>query len=274
MSVQIAILVDDDTSSDSLKAEHGLAMILAGAGRNVLFDTGASGETLLANAAAMGIEVAQVDSVVISHGHYDHTGGLAAVAAACDGLKVYAHPSVWRRRWVDEPGKPLRDVSCPHSPEALAKLDAAFHPVAGPQKLEDWLVLSGPIGGPKHGREVFVVTQDSEMIVDGFEDEIFCLVRGERGWAVVTACCHRGLKNTLRSARFLARGEPLVAIFGGLHLRSAGRDELSGTVEVLQGAGSPDVYPCHCTGGQAVEFLAGKFPGKVHPVSAGKRILL
>jgi len=274
VSVQIAILVDDTTSCDSVRAEHGLSVLLSGPGRKVLFDAASRGDTLLANAAAMGVDLGEIDSVVLSHGHYDHTGGLAAAAAGRSGLKIYAHPSAWRRRWVEQPGKPLKEVSCPHSLEGLVQRSAAFHPVDGPQKLEDWLVLSGPVGGPKHGREVFVVSRGSEMVVDGFEDEIFCLLRGERGWAVMTGCCHRGLKNTLRSARFLSRGEPIVAVFGGLHLKSANHEDLQTAAEALADAGRPEVYPCHCTGDGAVKFLAEKMPGKVHPLNAGKRVVI
>ena len=274
MTVQIAILVDNATSSDSIRAEHGLAVMLAGPGRKVLFDTGPSGQTLLANAAAMGVDLAQIDGAVLSHGHCDHTGGLAAMAGERAGLELYAHPSAWRRRWADQPGKPLKDVSCPHTLAGLSRFNVAFHPVEAPQRLEEWLVLSGPIGGPKHGRDVFVISLDGDMVVDGFEDEIFCLVRGERGWAVLTGCCHRGLKNTLRVARFLARGEPVTAVFGGLHLSSANQEDLREAAELLKEAGSPDVYPCHCTGDQAVGFLTTNLAGKIHPISAGTRVLL
>jgi len=274
VSVQIAILVDDVSCVESVKAEHGLAILLSGPGRKLVFDTGAAGQTLLDNASAMGVELGQVDAAVLSHGHPDHTGGLAALAGARAGLNVYAHPSVWRRRWVERPGKPLMEITCPHSLNSLSQLNASFHPIDGPRKLEDWLVLSGPIGGPKHGREVFVVSRDGDMVVDSFEDEMFCMVRGERGWAVVTGCCHRGVRNTLRAARFLARGESVTAVFGGLHLSSAGGEELKEAAEVLLEAGSPEVYPCHCTGEAAAKFLADKLPGKVHPISAGSRVVL
>ncbi len=275
VSVELVILVDDSTSSESLRAEHGLAVHIAGPGRRLLLDAGAGGEALLANARALEVDLAGVDSIILSHGHYDHTGGLAAAAAACrHGVTLYAHPTAWRKRWADRPGKPLRDISCPHPLEDLCRADLRFQPVQAPQKLEDWLVLSGPIGGPKHGREIFVVKREDDLVVDGFEDEMFCLVRGERGWAVVTGCCHRGLKNTLRMARLLAHDEPVVAVLGGLHLRSAPPDELASAAAVLHEAGSPEVYPCHCTGQEAVAFLAERMPGKVHPVSAGKRIVI
>ena len=273
MSVELIILVDNKANSDALRAEHGLAVLVSGPGRQVLFDTGASAETLLANADALGVDLSAVDSAVVSHGHYDHTGGLAAAVERRPGLNVYVHSAAFDRRWTDEPGKPLRDVSCPHSIERLYQSGAVFHSVTASERLDSWLLVSGPVGGPKHGRDVFVVRKGGEMVVDGFEDEMFLLVRGQGGWAIVTGCCHRGLRNTLRTARFLTRDEPVIALLGGLHLRRAEADELAEAVELLRQHDLANIYPCHCSGDEAVEFLQRHLPGKVHPVSVGSRVV-
>ena len=274
MSVEILILVDNVASGEALRAEHGLSLMVSGPARRVLFDAGATPETLLANAKALGVDLSILDEAVISHGHYDHTGGLAEVVRLRPGLKVYVHAGAFNRRWSDKPGKPLRDISCPHSIERLYQSGAVFHSVAHPERLAGWLVVSGPIDGPRCGREAFVVRKGGEMVADGFEDEIFLLAKGERGWVVVTGCCHRGLENTLRAAKSLARNQPVVAVVGGLHLRNASGSELAETVDLLDRQGIEDVYPCHCTGDKATAFLAEKLPGHVHPVSVGSRIVL
>jgi len=271
--VELTILVDNAAESQALQAEHGLAILISGPGKKLLFDTAASCDALLQNARSLGVDLADVEASVISHGHSDHTGALAAVVRQRPGLKIYANPSAFLRRWAEKPGRPLKDVSCPHSPTALCRWGAVLHSVKAPERLTDWLVLSGPVGGPKHGKETFVVRKGDEMVVDGFEDELFCLVQGQRGWAVVTGCCHRGLENTLRAAKFLGRGRPIEAIVGGLHLRNADKAELRATVELLKKYGSPELHPCHCTGREATAFLAAQLPGCVHPASAGTKLV-
>ena len=274
MSVELVILVDNVAGTGGLQAEHGLSILVSGPGRKVLFDAAATPETLLANARTLGVDLASLDSVVISHGHYDHTGGLGAVVQGRPGLKVYVHSGAFNRRWSDQPGRPLRDISCPHSIEWLYQSGAVFHSVTHPERLEGWLVVSGPIGGPKHGRDVYVVRKAGEMVVDSFEDEMCLLVRGQDGWAVITGCCHRGLRNTLRTASFLARGEALTALIGGLHLRKAGTHKLNEVVELVRRHKVRSLYPCHCTGEESVRFLQAALPGQVRVISAGSRVIL
>ena len=131
MSVELLILVDNSVANDTLRAEHGLSMLVSGRGRRVLFDAAASAEALLANADALGVDLSSLDAAVISHGHYDHTGGLEAVVRSRPGLDLYAHPRAFDSRWVDRPGKPLRDIACPHPIERLSQAGAVFRPVTG-----------------------------------------------------------------------------------------------------------------------------------------------
>jgi len=274
MSLALRILVDNE-APEPLRQEHGLSVLVSRGGRDVLFDTAASPEALLGNADAMDVDLTKLDAAIVSHGHYDHTGALAAVADAAKGLRVYAHPSAFLRRWADKPGRPLKDISCPHPIEKLVSLGATVHNVEAPEVLAEGMLLSGPIGGPsQHACERFVIRKGGQILVDRFEDETVMLVRGRDGWVVITGCCHRGLRNTLRLAKFLARGEPLAAIVGGLHLRNADEAALAEAASALADFGRPAVYPCHCTGAEATAFLVDKLGKKVHPVRAGMQFTL
>jgi len=271
MAVELLVLVDNHAGSEDLLAEHGLAVVLSAGGRQILFDASASGQTVCHNAERLGVDLGAIDAAIISHGHYDHTGGLDAVVARRPGLPIYAHPGAFSRRWSGHSGQPMRDISCPHTVEKLCDRGAVFHAVRAPEMLAEWLVLSGPVGGPPPPRQPFVVRKADEIVVDAFEDELFCLLRGESGWVVLTGCCHRGLANTLRAARFLAHDEPIAAVIGGLHLGDAADAELEQVVGLLDRYGRPTVYTCHCTGERAAAFLAERLGEKVQPVQAGWR---
>ncbi len=274
MKVELVILADNTADRDDLTAEHGLAIFISGPRRKVLLDAGASGATLLSNASALGIDLSALDAVVISHGHYDHTGGLASVVQQRPGLPVYVHSGAFDRRYADRPGKPLKDISCPHSIEALYQAGAVFHSVSRPEPLADWLVVSGPIAGPKHGGNVFVVRKAGELVIDGFEDEMCLLVRGQRGWAVLTGCCHRGLGNTIRLARSLIHDEPLTTLVGGMHLANNDQAGIDEALELIEKYAIRDIYTCHCTQPGAVNQLQQALGDRLHPMSVGSRVAL
>ena len=272
MSIRLQVLVDNSSCDGNLRSEHGLSILIANGSSNVLFDTGQSAETFLHNAKALGVDLTSINAAVVSHGHYDHTGALHAVAQAAPGLAVYAHPDAFNRRWANRPGEQLKDISCPHELSKLISSGATFHAVNAPEVIADWLVLSGPIGGTQQAHTDFVIRKSDEMVHDPFVDEIFCMVRGADGWTLLTGCCHRGLKNMLRMAKFMAKGEPITAIMGGLHLKRADGDQLADAANLLEAYGSPRIYPCHCTGDQAIGYLSRRFGEKVRPISTGQAI--
>lgn len=274
MNVELVILADNNADRDDLKAEHGLAILVSGPRRKILFDAAASGETLLSNAKSLEIELSTLNAVVISHGHYDHTGGLATVVQQRPGLPVYVHSGAFDRRWADRPGRPLKDISCPHSIEDLYQSGAVFHSISHPEPLTDWLVVSGPIAGPIHEGNVFVVRKAGEMVIDGFEDEMCLLVRGQRGWAVLTGCCHRGLKNTFRLARSLIHDEPITTLVGGLHLADDDQTGINETLQLIEKYSIRDIYPCHCTQPGAVRQLQQALGDRLHPLAVGSRVIL
>ncbi len=272
MAVEISILVDKTSGRSDFLCEHGLSALVRGPGRTLIFDTGSTPDPLLHNAERLGVDLYAIDGAVISHGHYDHTGGLGALVNIRADLTIYIHPAAFSRRWSELKGQPLRDVSCPHSVAALSKAGARLYFVKAPEKIADWLVLSGPVGGPSNGPSGFIVKRSDQIIPDVFTDEMFMLIKGHCGWVLLSGCCHRGLHNTLRMAKFLTHDEPISAVVGGLHLQHADQDQMDEVIDVINRYGQPDLYPCHCTGNPATMYLQDNLPGKVHPLEAGDQI--
>ncbi len=269
MPLEVTVLVDNDARDERLRAEHGLSLLIRRAnGQTLLLDAGATGNTLLGNAEQLGIDLAAVPMAVLSHGHYDHAGGLPALALRTPKLDLYCSPSAFTRRYAARPGRPLRSIAGP-SARQLRHLGLRIVEVGGPMRLDDDLILSGPIGGPTWDAEHFFVHRDEELVEDAFCDEIFVMARAQAGWVVFSGCCHRGLPNTLRLAKFLAHGEPIAAIVGGLHLRSAAPDRLGELVPLLEQTGQPAIHANHCTGEGALKYLARHYGGAVRQFGAG-----
>lgn len=274
MSIQLTVVVENTSADESLAVEHGLAVHVAAGDWQLMFDTSSTPEALASNAAALLLDLSQVRGVVISHGHLDHTGGMAALLAARPGLEVYAHPEVFARRWAARPDHSMREIGWRSSAPGLASHGAVFCPVNSPDVLARGVVISGPIGGPQPKLDSFVIRRDEELVEDTFRDEVFLMIGGADGWAVLTGCCHRGLKNTLRKATFLARGQPIRTVIGGFHLGRATDEQLAEAGDALEQVNPELIYPCHCTGKPGREYLAQRFGEKVRQLHGGVRLKL
>ncbi len=274
VACEVTILVENTFAEESLAVEHGLSVHVAGGAEQYLLDASASPQALAANAEALSVDLSGLDGVIVSHGHPDHTGGLPAVLSGAPGVKVYAHPSAFARRWAERPDQPRREITWRSDPQALARAGGEFCPVERPLELPGGIVVARPAEGPQPALDRFVVETDGALSEDRFADELFVMARGASGWVVLTGCCHRGLPNTLSAARALAGGQAIHAVLGGLHLGRATPELLARAADALRGAGVERIYPCHCTGRAGREYLAGEFPGRVEQVHGGTRLSL
>ena len=251
--LEVTVLVDDVSSRDDLRAEHGFAALLATDRGTMLFDVGATAETLLANARTLDVDLSRVTAVALSHGHYDHTGGLAGVLAAIPEATVYMHPRTTVRRWS---GRRRRNIGM--SAESIdATAGCRVVRVEGPLMTPEGLLLSGPVPGPASPAEKgFRAEVDGKRTDDDFVDEMFLLARTSRDAVLVSGCCHRGLVNTLDHARSLTGGDPVGTVIGGLHLRKLEGADLDAVIVALHAAGTGHVIAGHCTGDDAVAYLS------------------
>ncbi len=248
-NIRVTILVDN-RASEGLKAEHGLALWIETDGKKILFDTG-QGPALGYNASQLGIDLKKTDVVVLSHGHYDHSGGLAEVLAMAPGAMVYAHANVIRERFSVGPEGSRRICMPPESLAAIAALPPErMNWVRAPLYLSEKIGLTGPIPcltdfeGP--GGPFFLDEQGTRP--DLIEDDLAMWVRTPGGLVVLVGCAHTGLINTLNHIMTLELGQPLRTVIGGFHLRAASELRLTRTLTALKQASPQLVVPCHCTG--------------------------
>ena len=276
---------EDGTTVPGLRAEHGFcAMVAVRRGektQTLLMDTGITPDGMLVNADLLGVHLSAVEAVVLSHGHYDHTGGLAGLAHRHDsGLPLVLHPGAWSRRRILVPGQ---------TPDALPTLSRTAIEAAGfriverrqPSLLLDGQVLvTGEIdriteyeqGMPLHQAYRGGNWVPDPLILD--DQAIVVHLRG-RGLVVLTGCGHAGAVNIVRHALRLTGTDRLCALIGGLHLNGAAFEPvIKPTIAALTELAPELIVGAHCTGWNAQQQLAAAFPTAFVPNSVGTRYTL
>ena len=143
MEIRITTL-SENTANPGFLAEWGISMLIETGGQRVLFDTGA-GFSTVHNAQLLGIDLSAIDRVVLSHGHYDHTGGLREVLRRAGQKEVIAHPGIWEKKYGRRPGGRERYVGIPFAREELEALGASFALTKESVKLSAKIITSGEI---------------------------------------------------------------------------------------------------------------------------------
>jgi 7,8-dihydropterin-6-yl-methyl-4-(beta-D-ribofuranosyl)aminobenzene 5'-phosphate synthase len=272
---------EEGHTTPGLRAEHGFsALVAVRTGeriRTLLLDTGITPDGVLTNADLARIDLTTIETVVLSHGHYDHTGGLAALVRRLDhpGLPVVLHPHAWRRRRIAIRGR---------EPRPLPTLSRTAVQAAGldivecrePSLLLDGQVLvTGEIvrttdyerGMPNHESYQNGVWEPDPLLLD--DQAIIVQLRG-RGLVILTGCGHAGAINLVHYAQRLTGTDRLCALLGGLHLSGAAFEPIiEPTVAALVDLAPDLIVPAHCTGWKAQHRLASVLPDAFIPNAVG-----
>lgn len=268
-AMQIAVLADN-SALPGFESEHGLSLALFLAdGALWLWDTGQS-DLFLRQARQMGLDLAQARGVALSHGHYDHTGGLEHLLRL-PGFQgeVAAHPGFALIRYRAREQSLGCDIANPCPPPLLGACRLRLvHSLA---RLDEGLFMLAHI--PRNPGKIECtdgMCLDPEGLwPDPVPDDACLVLPRRRGLGVILGCCHSGLANTLDYVRRCFGNDPLEFVLGGLHLSGSGPEAFRDTLRALRENDVAAVYPAHCTGREAVEFLSREFPGEVRPLAAG-----
>lgn len=252
----------DNRARFGLSAEHGLSLFIEHGDASVLLDTGQSG-AFLDNAELMGVDLAKTTHVVLSHGHYDHSGGISRALAffARVGAKplILMHPDAFIRRSIRENGE-IKEIGISQENRRLLEERGALL-LKKSSVLADGLLYLGQI--PRTNKDSCALigwkeNGESDAILD--DTGLACTT--SQGLVVITGCAHSGISNTIGYARALS-GETVVhAVVGGLHCKRMDEALVQRTHDYLASA-VRHVYGCHCTGdallamGLGQDFMAG-----------------
>jgi len=281
--MKITVLVDNTRSPSrrDLPGEHGLSLLIETAHKKILFDSGAS-DLFTRNARAMGIDLGTVDTFVLSHGHYDHGGGLAAFLRLNDRARVFMGPGA-----LDDQRMRIGILSerVGLNRRALEPFSGRFIPVSGTTEIEDgvFIVPAIPAVHPAPrdmGR--FNRKTGGRYIPDDFSHEVLLAVREGAGMAVFTGCAHKGVLNIVAAAEAQFPRTGIASLFGGLHLVNPITRKLSGSgddIRAMARALSADhgvgrICAGHCTGDAAFSLLKAELGDRLDSLYVGKQVTL
>lgn len=270
--VQITVLVDNVAWRPDLQAEHGLSLWIEYGGKRVLWDTGQGG-VLSANAQSLGVDLAQADSIALSHGHYDHSGGLPFVLSVAPKADIWSHPSATLCRFSRK--ESVHPVGMP--PQAVESLHGRpVHWIKTWTSIHEGVFLTGAIPRKTPYEDTggaFFLDADCR-IPDTLPDDQALVAQSSKGLVVILGCAHSGVVNTLDYVRQKMSGQPVYAVIGGMHLSKASQERLDFTVQALKKYDIQIVLPLHCTGEEAMCYLRTALPDRVIQLPDGPSIKL
>lgn len=259
--LRLSVLMEN-TAAEGFACEHGLSFLLDSGDTVILFDTGAS-SAFLVNAARMACDLGKVTHIVLSHGHFDHSGGLGAglahIAAKKAGRELpplIAHPGVLahRRRPLDHPKGP-KDLGMPEDGrDALASWPVAVS--KAPVRIREDIVFLGEI--PRVRPEMCALVGETESNgayrMDTLPDDTALAYITDRGLVIVAGCSHSGIVNIMGHAKAVTGVTKIRAVYGGLHCKDMTDEGIARTRAALEAENLAELYPCHCTGGALDDF--------------------
>lgn len=269
---RITILVDNEVSPGfDLGAEHGFAALVERGSERILFDTG-QGHALEKNASALGISLTGLSLIVLSHGHYDHTGGLSVAAALNPGIRVVGHAAIFSPHVkVDEAGKKPRKIGIPDSRNGLETAGAVFSLVSDAGYIAAKVWFSGRVPRVYETRsdKRLATIVDGNIVPDPLEDDCSVVVDTASGLVLMLGCAHAGVRNILEHARASLGIDRIFAVIGGTHLGMSDKSETLAAIEAFERFDVQILAPLHCTGSVPKAVLKAHFRDRFRDAAAG-----
>jgi 7,8-dihydropterin-6-yl-methyl-4-(beta-D-ribofuranosyl)aminobenzene 5'-phosphate synthase len=234
--ITLTVLFDNYVHDETLKTGWGFACLVSGLEKTILFDTGGDGTVLLSNMRTLGVEPSDVDIIVLSHDHHDHTGGLAAFLAENHKVTVFVPISFSEgfKRQVQAQGATVVDV---HKPCAICQ-----------------------------------GAHSTRQLGAGIKEQALCISTAN-GLFVVTGCAHPGIVEMIRIAATLS-SSGVYGTMGGFHMKGFPEKKIGETIEQLKAMGVTVTAPCHCSGDLTRAMMRQSFSGGYVTVGVGSTVRL
>jgi 7,8-dihydropterin-6-yl-methyl-4-(beta-D-ribofuranosyl)aminobenzene 5'-phosphate synthase len=274
METTVTILSDNCISASGFIGEHGFSVLIEREGRRFLFDTG-QGTALPINLEKLQKSLKGLHRVFISHGHYDHTGGLKWVLEESGGVEIVAHPALFSKHMIKEPDKPdalPRHIGCPFERESLEELGASFHFVDRTTEIEPgiWFVTGFDRAETARPNDARLVLPDGMgYVADLMDDDASLLIETETSPVLILGCAHAGVVNIMNHVKRRLGIRKIRALLGGTHLMFCGPEQCSQFIKIIDEFSVDMVGASHCTGFRATVELAKHLGDRFTMAAAG-----
>lgn len=257
--MKITVLTDDKVQKRGFLAEHGLSLFIEYKDCNILFDTGQS-DVYIKNARVLELDLNKTDYIVLSHGHYDHCGGISNLPNLKKNPIIYLQKSAAEQKYaINSDGKTYREIGIPWSAD-----NYYTNFIDGNMKISDDIALLGSIPSTVEFEEIpkgFYIKNGNEMSADMMTDEQMLVFDTNKGLIVFLGCSHPGVINCLHYTLKQFPGKKIDTVIAGMHLDNINPLRLQLTMQHLIDLKVRKVYPLHCTGIVAISEMK-KFLGE------------
>ncbi|MGE5398520.1 MAG: MBL fold metallo-hydrolase [Chitinophagales bacterium] len=269
MKVEIAVLIENTTPVPGLCGEYGLGILVKVDNHGILFDTGLD-DGLVKNMKFMRIDPDEIEKIVISHGHFDHTNGLLSVLEYLGPRDIYLHSEAMLPKYIGK-GEHKKEIGIPEI-TTIESRGGRLVTNSEPLELMPGVFLSGSIprtndfedtGGP------FFIERKQQEIPDLMEDEQALIIDTDNGLVIISGCAHAGMINTLSYARQLTGKNKIRAWVGGTHLISASQERILKTIEMLRAYDVESIVVAHCTGFKPTAIMVQELGERVIKAETG-----
>lgn len=257
--LKITVLTDNLVRKRGLLAEHGLSLWIEHDGEYLLFDTGQT-SVFAHNAREMGIDLAKTQAIVISHGHYDHGGGLEFYDQLFSSPRVFVHPDALLPKYLKATqfDQQHRAIGFPWQLTDLPDLEHHLMRNTATMQVGENAVLFSDTPQKVDFEKVaddLLIEKNGTMVQDGMHDEQFLVIDQPEGLTVIVGCSHPGIVNILKYVRLFYPDKPVHTLIGGMHLEQVSAERLQKTIEAFRAMDIKQIIPLHCTGQSVIWSL-------------------
>ena len=275
--MRIINIIENTAGKNDCIPEHGLCFYVETKKHKILVDTGASG-LLVENADQLGIDLADVDTVVITHGHYDHGGGILSFADLNDTATIYINEHAFQKFYSTSRGRRPRYIGLSRKVKDLPQVEILED---GVNKIDDELTVFSDIGdryeNPQTNSTLFV-KEGSELVEDDFSHEQFLVVSSEGKKILFSGCAHHGIQNIMEKYVSIFKNDPDMVISGFHTARDRGysKEDIKEIRNIAKDLTEYEsvFYTCHCTGEEPFEEMQKILKDKIKYVHCGDEIKL